>query len=44
MRTIHDDKNPTTNIEIFCKNMELPLFAAPITGTMLNMGGKVSER
>ncbi|HAT4254022.1 alpha-hydroxy-acid oxidizing protein [Clostridium perfringens] len=44
MRTIHDAKNPTTNIEIFGKNMELPLFAAPITGTMLNMGGKVSER
>lgn len=44
MRTIHDAKNPTTNIEIFGKNMDLPLFAAPITGTMLNMGGKVSER
>lgn len=44
MRTIHDAKNPSTNIEIFGKGMELPLFAAPITGTMLNMGGKVSER
>lgn len=44
MRTIHKAKNPSTNIEIFGKEMEVPIFAAPITGTMLNMGGKVSER
>lgn len=44
MRTIHNAKNPDTSTNIFGKDMKLPLFAAPITGTMLNMGGKVSER
>lgn len=44
MRTIHNAKNPDTSTNILGKDMELPLFAAPITGTMLNMGGRVSER
>ncbi|MGG5462500.1 alpha-hydroxy-acid oxidizing protein [Clostridium sp. B9] len=44
MRTIHDAKNPTTDVELFGKKMDIPVFAAPITGTMLNMGGEVSEK
>ncbi len=24
--------------------MDAPIFAAPVTGTTLNMGGKISER
>ena len=31
-------------IELFGKKMDAPIFAAPITGTTLNMGGKISER
>lgn len=44
MRTIHNAKNPSTEVELFGKKMDIPVFAAPITGTMLNMGGEVSER
>ncbi len=44
MRVIHDVKNPDTTIEMFGKKMKAPIFAAPITGTTLNMGGKLTER
>ena len=43
MRVIHGVKNPDTSIEIFGKKMDIPLFAAPVSGTTLNMGGKFSE-
>ncbi|MPQ43747.1 alpha-hydroxy-acid oxidizing protein [Clostridium tarantellae] len=43
MRVIHNAKNPDTSVELFGKKMKLPLFAAPITSTKLNMGGLVSE-
>ncbi|HEY8892333.1 MAG TPA: alpha-hydroxy-acid oxidizing protein [Clostridium sp.] len=43
MRTIHDAKNPDTSIEMFGIKMDMPVFAAPVSGTTLNMGGKFSE-
>ncbi|MGL4913593.1 MAG: alpha-hydroxy-acid oxidizing protein [Romboutsia sp.] len=44
MRVIHNVTAPDTSIELFGKKMDAPIFAAPITGTTLNMGGKISER
>ncbi|HBC96051.1 MAG TPA: alpha-hydroxy-acid oxidizing enzyme, partial [Clostridium sp.] len=43
MRVIHDAKNPDTSIELFGKNMDIPVLAAPVSGTTLNMGGKFTE-
>ena len=43
MRTIHDAKDPDTSIELFGRKMDIPVFAAPVSGTNLNMGGKFSE-
>lgn len=43
MRVIHDAKEPDTAIEIFGKRLDIPVFAAPVSGTTLNMGGKYSE-
>lgn len=43
MRVIHDAKDPDTSIELFGKKMDIPVFAAPVSGTTLNMGGKFSE-
>lgn len=44
MRVIHDVKEPDLSCEMFGRKMRLPIFAAPITGTTLNMGGKFSEQ
>lgn len=43
MRVIHDAKDPDTSTEIFGKKMSIPVFAAPVSGTTLNMGGKFTE-
>lgn len=43
MRTIHDAKDPNMEIKLFGRNMSLPVFAAPVSGTTLNMGGKFKE-
>lgn len=43
MRVIHDAKDPDTSIEIFGNKMDVPVFAAPVSGTTLNMGGKFNE-
>ncbi len=44
MRVIHNAADPDTSIELFGKKMDAPIFAAPITGTTLNMGGQLTER
>ncbi|KRQ87354.1 L-lactate dehydrogenase [cytochrome] [Caloramator mitchellensis] len=44
MRLIHDAKNPDTSIELFGKKLRVPVLAAPVSGTTLNMGGKFTER
>ncbi|MEG0134319.1 MAG: alpha-hydroxy-acid oxidizing protein, partial [Clostridium sp.] len=33
-----------TSVELFGRKMDAPIFAAPLTGTTLNMGGQISER
>lgn len=44
MRVLHNCTDPNTSIELFGKKMSIPVFAAPVAGTNLNMGGKFSER
>jgi 4-hydroxymandelate oxidase len=44
MRVLHNATNPDTSIEIFGKKMRIPVFAAPVSGTTLNMGGKFTEQ
>jgi isopentenyl diphosphate isomerase/L-lactate dehydrogenase-like FMN-dependent dehydrogenase len=41
--TIHDVRNPDTEIEFFGQKLSLPVMAAPITGTTYNMGGAITE-
>ncbi|MHC1720649.1 MAG: alpha-hydroxy-acid oxidizing protein [Clostridiaceae bacterium] len=43
MRTIHGAVSPDISTVIFGKKMDIPVFAAPVSGTTLNMGGKFSE-
>lgn len=43
MRVIHNVSSPDTSVDLFGKKMKAPIFAAPVTGTTLNMGGKISE-
>ncbi|WP_101772762.1 alpha-hydroxy-acid oxidizing protein [Peptostreptococcus faecalis] len=44
MRTIHNVDSPDTSVELFGEKLDIPIMAAPITGTTLNMGGQVSEK
>ena len=44
MRVLHNANNPDTSIELFGRKIKLPIFAAPVTGTTLNMGGKFTEQ
>lgn len=44
MRVLHNCSNPDTSLEIFGKKMSIPVFAAPVSGTTLNMGGKFTEQ
>ena len=44
MRVMHDVDKVDTSIELFGKKLSLPIMAAPITGTSLNMGGLVTEK
>lgn len=44
MRTIHTAASPDTSIELFGKMLSVPVMAAPITGTSINMGGLVTEK
>lgn len=44
MRVIHDAKDPDMSIELFGKKHRIPVFAAPVSGTTLNMGGKYTEQ
>lgn len=44
MRVIHNAKNPDTSIELFGKKLRIPVMAAPVSGTILNMGGKYTEQ
>lgn len=44
MRVLHNCKDPDTSIELFGRKMRIPVFAAPVSGTTLNMGGKFTEK
>jgi isopentenyl diphosphate isomerase/L-lactate dehydrogenase-like FMN-dependent dehydrogenase len=44
MRVLHCATNPDTSIELFGRKMKIPVFAAPVSGTTLNMGGKFTEQ
>jgi isopentenyl diphosphate isomerase/L-lactate dehydrogenase-like FMN-dependent dehydrogenase len=44
MRVIHSCVNPDTTVDLFGKKMRIPVFAAPVSGTTLNMGGKFTEK
>ncbi len=43
MRLVHAATKPDLSIEMFGKKLSMPVFAAPVSGTTLNMGGKFSE-
>lgn len=44
MRVLHNCSDPDTSIELFGKKMKIPVFAAPVAGTVFNMGGKFTEK
>lgn len=44
LRTLHDAKNPDTTCYLFGKKLDTPILAAPMTGTVYNMGGTIPER
>lgn len=44
MRVLHNCKNPDTSIEMFGRKMRIPVFAAPVAGTTINMGGRFTEK
>ena len=44
LRTIHNAKDPKTNITILGQELDLPFITAPVTGSSYNMGGYLSEQ
>lgn len=44
LKTLHNSKNPSTEFTFLGKKLEMPIIAAPITGSKFNMGGYLSER
>jgi isopentenyl diphosphate isomerase/L-lactate dehydrogenase-like FMN-dependent dehydrogenase len=43
MRTLHDVKTADTGVRLFGRDLAMPVLAAPMTGVLYNMGGKLSE-
>ncbi|MCA1944335.1 MAG: alpha-hydroxy-acid oxidizing protein [Desulfovibrio sp.] len=43
MRTIHEVRDPRTNLSLFGCELDMPVLAAPMTGSTYNMGGAISE-
>jgi 4-hydroxymandelate oxidase len=43
MRTLHAVKTVDTTLPLFGRNLSMPVLAAPMTGVVYNMGGKLSE-
>lgn len=43
MRAIHEVKKTETRIRLFGRELSMPILAAPMTGVVYNMGGKLSE-
>jgi len=43
LRTIHPVKDADTSLALFGQTLSMPILAAPMTGVLYNMGGKLSE-
>lgn len=43
LRVIHGVRSPETAIELFGQTLSMPILAAPMTGVVYNMGGKIAE-
>ncbi len=43
MRTLHDVKAADTSVTLFGRTLSMPVLAAPMTGVLYNMGGKLAE-
>ncbi|MEL7638120.1 MAG: alpha-hydroxy-acid oxidizing protein [Solidesulfovibrio sp.] len=43
MRTLHEVKAADTAVTLFGRALAMPILAAPMTGVLYNMGGKLSE-
>ncbi len=43
MRTLHEVKTADTATTLFGQELSMPILAAPMTGVLYNMGGKLSE-
>ncbi|MFU2208012.1 alpha-hydroxy-acid oxidizing protein [Solidesulfovibrio sp. C21] len=43
MRTLHEVKTADTSVTLFGRELSMPVLAAPMTGVLYNMGGKLSE-
>lgn len=43
MRTLHAVKSVDTSVELFGRTLAMPILAAPMTGVVYNMGGKLTE-
>jgi len=43
MRTIHGVKSADTTLSLFGRTLSMPILAAPMTGVVYNMGGKIGE-
>ena len=44
LKTIHNAKKPDLKFNFFSTVLDFPVIAAPITGTVFNMGGALSEK
>lgn len=44
LKTIHDAKDPDLSFDFFGTDLDFPIITAPITGTVFNMGGALTEK
>ncbi|KHK04210.1 alpha-hydroxy-acid oxidizing protein [Desulfovibrio sp. TomC] len=43
MRTLHNVKEADTGLTLFGRSLSMPILAAPLTGVVYNMGGRLTE-
>lgn len=43
LQTIHDAKDPNMEFELFGEKLSFPILVAPVTGSVFNMGGALTE-
>ena len=43
LRTLHDVSDPSTDLSLFGHRLAVPILAAPVMGTQLNMNGALTE-